>query len=72
MGWSGASELLRNVSVAFEKAAPCAVKAKKVAFYVATIKALEQHDADSLGECEGMNAALDAALKKTGNLYEDM
>lgn len=67
MGWSGGSAILGAVA----DHARGMAKAKRRALYEAVIVELEEQDADSLGECEGMDPVLDDVLLEREHIFAD-
>jgi putative N-acetylmannosamine-6-phosphate epimerase len=60
MGWAGGSELMNEVIGVLKKHVTDADV--RVAAYAGLIRAFQNHDCDTLDECEGRDAAFDAAL----------
>lgn len=67
MGWSGGSNILGvvvdNVSLLPET--------PRRNLYVALVKALENDQADTLGECEGYDPILDSVLLERGHIFRE-
>jgi hypothetical protein len=61
MGWSGGSALMADVIDASRKAVPD--EKTRARFCKKVIAAFQDHDCDTLYECEGVDPVFDKALK---------
>ena len=69
MGWASGGELFSRIAESATKH----IKDKKVraAFYNDAIDAFEDHDCDTIYECQGEDKVLDKVLKERGLLDDE-
>ena len=68
MGWASGSELLVDIVLSTQKAVP---KKYRKELYKLFINHFEQHDCDTVCECEGLDPEFDKAIKELYPEYDE-